>query len=89
MPAPGAKIGMAVSAIIGGILAPNYGGRNTGVEMIEGIIKRDMAAQESDRSNKQWALGQRRSSIGEGPERRGRPGEPAGPGARGCVWRGD
>jgi hypothetical protein len=62
----GAKIGMAVSAIIGGILAPNYGGRNTGVEMIEGIIKRDMAAQESDRSNKQWALGQRRSSIGEG-----------------------
>jgi hypothetical protein len=56
---------MAVSMIIGGILSPNNGGKNTATDMIEGIIARDIAAQESDKETKLWSLSQRRGIIAE------------------------
>jgi hypothetical protein len=60
-----AKIGMAITAILGGWLGAKNGGKNQGLELIQNIIDRDLAAQESDMANRRDSLAFRRGLLGD------------------------
>ena len=59
----GQKIGAWITAILGGLLSPHRGGRNTGLEMIQGEIDKDIAAQKTDLMNRRNALIDQRGSV--------------------------
>lgn len=57
----GQQIAALLSVGIGGLLAPNYGGRNSALELIERQIKQDIDAQKEGIANRKWAMGQEAS----------------------------
>lgn len=59
------KIGAGVAAIIGGLLSPYRGGKNTGIEFILGQIDRDIAAQRENLRGRRDALNLRRGLVGD------------------------
>jgi hypothetical protein len=60
-----AKIGMAITAIVGGWIGAKNGGRNQGLELIQNIIDRDMQAQAADMANRRDMLGMKQSLLGD------------------------
>lgn len=61
----GGKISAFVTAIIGGLLAPNNGGKNSGIEFISNEIERDIATQKANLAHRREALGMRRGILAD------------------------
>lgn len=61
----GQKIASYVTAIIGGLLAPHRGGRNTGIDFIMSAIEQDIQTQQANLQHKRGLLGERRGMVGE------------------------
>jgi hypothetical protein len=61
----GQKIAGVLAAVIGGLVQGRVGGRNTGLDMINDAIEKDIAAQQQNLAHKRELLGVRRSSIGD------------------------
>lgn len=59
----GTKIAGIFSALAGGLVAHKYGGRNSGLEMIDKLIERDIEAQKFDRQTKLGELARRGGSA--------------------------
>lgn len=59
----GTKIAGIFSALAGGLVAHKYGGRNSGLEMIDKLIEQDIEAQKFDRNTKLGELARRRASV--------------------------
>ena len=59
------QMGAAVAAMIGGFNAPMYGGRNTGIEFVMGLVDRDLDTQKANLANRQQALGTRKGLVAE------------------------
>lgn len=59
----GTKIAGIFSAIAGGLVAHKYGGKNSGLEMIDKLIERDIDAQKFDRQSKLGELARRGASA--------------------------
>lgn len=61
----GKQIAVGINAIIGGLLAPHRGGKNTGIEFVMDAIERDIATQKANLAHQSDVLGQRRGLLAE------------------------
>lgn len=61
----GQKIASYMTAIIGGLLAPHRGGKNSGIEFIMSAIDQDIATQQANLQNRRGVLSERRGLVGD------------------------
>jgi hypothetical protein len=61
----GQKVASFVAAIAGGLVSPYYGGRNTGLEMINEAIEQDIESQKANLAHRRSVIGQQLGLLGE------------------------
>lgn len=61
----GQKVASYLTAIIGGLLAPHRGGKNSGIEFIMDAINQDIGTQQANLQHRRGVLSERRGLVGE------------------------